>query len=67
MEIYPSFNQKFDQLLQVTVFPVQEWAISWIATDTPDLSPTMIEGLANVNKGFSIPPIGNEGGKMTIL
>lgn len=35
----------------------QECAISCIATDVSDLSPTMIEGEAKVNNGFSIPNI----------
>lgn len=34
-----------------------ECAISCIATDVSDLSPTMIEGEASVNNGFSIPNI----------
>lgn len=28
------------------MFPVQEWAISWIATEVPDLSPVIILGEA---------------------
>ena len=40
---------------------------TWITTLTPDLSPfaVIIEGEAKVNKGFSIPPKGNEGGIIT--
>jgi len=36
-----------------------------MATVVPDLSPTIIEGLAKVKRGFSIPPNGKEGGKIT--
>lgn len=52
---------------QVNVFPDQLWPISWIATPVPLLSPTIIVGLAKVNNGFSIPPKGKLGGKITIL
>jgi hypothetical protein len=33
----------------------------------PLLSPTTIEGLAKVSNGFSIPPYGKLGGRITIL
>lgn len=63
----PSLIHILDQLLHVTVLPNHECAISWTATDTPLLSPTIIVGLAKVNNGFSIPPNGKEAGRMTIL
>ena len=67
--VKPSFSHKFYQLPQVTVLPVKLWAISCIATFATDLLPvkSIIEGEANVNKGFSIPPKGKLGGIMTIL
>jgi len=65
--VKPSFNHRLVQFAQVTIFPVQLWAISWIATEVPDISPVMMLGDAKVNKGFSIPPKGKEGGRITIL
>jgi len=51
--------------LQEKRLPLQECAISWIITSVLDLSPTIIEGEANVSNGFSIPPYGKEGGRTT--
>jgi len=62
-----SFNQKSSQVLHVTRFPVQEWATSWIAVATYDLSPVIIVGDTNVRRGFSIPPNGKEGGRTSKL
>ena len=62
--VNPSFSQKSRQVALVTRLPDQEWASSWATSDTSDLSPAITVGVANVRRGFSMPPNGNEGGRM---
>ncbi len=60
--VNPSLSQPSRQVAFVTRLPAHEWASSWASTPTRDLSPTMIVGVRNVSRGFSMPPYGNEGG-----
>ena len=58
----PSFSQKSLHVALVTRLPDHEWASSCATSATRDLSPTMTVGVANVTRGFSMPPNGNDGG-----
>ena len=46
----------------VTRLPDHEWASSWAISETSERSPARIVGVANVSRGFSIPPNGKLGG-----
>ena len=59
----PFVDQKSLHVALVTRLPDHECASSCATSDTSDLSPAMIVGVANVSRGFSIPPNGNDGGK----
>src|SRR5688572_12280408 len=61
--VNPSFNQKSRHVAFVTRLPDHECASSWATSETSDLSPAKMVGVANVSSGFSIPPNGKLGGK----
>jgi hypothetical protein len=60
--VNPSFSQKSRHVAFVTRLPDHEWASSCAASDTSDRSPARTVGETNVNRGFSMPPNGNDGG-----
>src|SRR5215813_3122734 len=61
--VKPSLSQKSLHVALVTRLPDHECASSCATSETSDLSPARIVGVANVRHGFSMPPNGNEGGK----
>src|SRR5688572_30382210 len=61
--VNPSFSQKSFQVAFVTRFPDQLCASSCAIKEVRERSPASIVGVANVNRGFSIPPKGKLGGK----
>ena len=60
--VKPSFSQKSLQVALVTRLPDHECASSCATSDVSDRSPARIVGVANVRRGFSMPPNGNDGG-----
>ena len=60
--VKPSLSQKSPHVALVTRLPDHECASSCARSDTSDRSPARMVGVANVRRGFSMPPNGNDGG-----
>ena len=60
--VNPSFSQKSRHVALVTRLPDHECASSCAISDVSDRSPARTVGVANVRRGFSMPPNGNDGG-----
>ena len=60
--VNPSFSQKSLHVALVTRLPDHECASSCATSEVSDRSPAITVGVANVSRGFSMPPNGNDGG-----
>jgi hypothetical protein len=59
-------SQKSFHVALVTRFPDHEWASSWASRFTRLRSPARTVGVANVMRGFSMPPKGKLGGRTIV-